>query len=189
MKVSRDKGFEELHAYQRARELTNRIYELTRDETFARDFGLVHQIRGASVSIMSNIAEGFERGTNAEFVQFLFIAKGSCGEVRAQVSVAFDQKYISVTDYNDLTDRCRRISGMLGNLINYLRQHRSSGRRNQKASPKSIAQRNHRPTEKRSLTLRPLIPFSLEPLIPLTDLNRGRCPSGAVAWRGHSWPS
>jgi four helix bundle protein len=132
-------GFEELHVYQRARELTNRIYELTRDVAFARDFGLVDQVRRASVSIMSNIAEGFERGTNAEFVQFLFIAKGSCGEVRAQVSVACDQKYISSTDYDDLTDRCRRISGMLGNLINYLRHPRFSTKKIQRASPKSIA--------------------------------------------------
>ena len=87
--------FEELNVYQRARELTNRVYEVTRNGAFARDFGLVDQIRRASVSIMSNIAEGFERGTNAEFVQFLYIAKGSCGEVRAQVSIAFYQKYIS----------------------------------------------------------------------------------------------
>lgn len=139
MKGSRDKGFEGLHAYQRARELTNRIYELTRDGTFARDCALVHQVRRASVSILSNIAEGFERGTNAEFVQFLFIAKGSCGEVRAQVSVAFDQKYISSTDYDDLTDRCRRISGMLGNLITYLKQSRFSTKKIPRASPKSIA--------------------------------------------------
>ncbi len=133
-------GFEELHVYQRARELTNRIYELARDGAFARDFGLVDQVRRACVSIMSNIAEGFERGTNAEFVQFLFIAKGSCGEVRAQVSVAFDQKYISRTDHDELTDRCRRISGMLGNLITYLRQARFSSRKNQRISPKSVSE-------------------------------------------------
>lgn len=132
--------FEELHVYQRARELTNRIYELTRDGAFARDFGLVDQIRRASVSIMSNIAEGFERGTNAEFVQFLYIAKGSCGEIRAQVSIAHDQKYISQEDYQDLTDRCRRISGMLSNLIGYLRQPRFAGRRTQRAAYKSLAE-------------------------------------------------
>lgn len=133
-------GFEELHVYQRARELTNRVYEATRDGDFARDFGLVNQIRRASVSIMSNVAEGFERGTNAEFVQFLYIAKGSCGEVRAQLSIAFDQKYISSTDCNDLTDRCRRISGMLSNLINYLRQPQFAGRRVPKPTRKSIAE-------------------------------------------------
>jgi len=131
--------FEELNVYQRARELTNRIYELTRDGAFARDFGLVNQIRRASVSIMSNIAEGFERGTNAEFVQFLYFAKGSAGEVRAQVSIALDQKYISTADYDDLTDRCRRISGMLTNLINYLRRPEFAGRRPSKAPLKSLA--------------------------------------------------
>lgn len=89
---------------------------------------------------MSNIAEGFERGTNAEFVQFLYIAKGSCGEVRAQVSIAFDQKYISKDAYDDLTDRCRRISGMLSNLIGYLRQPRFSGRRPLKPTRKSLAE-------------------------------------------------
>jgi four helix bundle protein len=96
--------FEELNVYQRARELTNRIYEVTGNATFARDFGLVNQIRRASVSIMSNIAERFERGTNGEFVQFLYIAKGSSGEVRAQLSIAFDQSYISQADRDDLTD-------------------------------------------------------------------------------------
>jgi four helix bundle protein len=74
------RGFEDLNVFQRARELTNRIYEVTRDGTFSRDFRLVNQITGASVSVMSNIAEGFERGTNAEFVQFLYIAKGSSAE-------------------------------------------------------------------------------------------------------------
>lgn len=132
--------FEELNVYQRARELTNRVYELTRDGAFSRDFGLVDQIRRASVSIMSNIAEGFERGTNAEFVQFLYIAKGSCGEVRAQVSIAFDQKYISKDAYDNLTDRSRRISGMLGNLIGYLRQPQFAGRRTPRPSRKSLAE-------------------------------------------------
>jgi four helix bundle protein len=131
--------FEELNVYQRARELTNRIYDISRDGAFARDFGLVTQIRRASVSIMSNIAEGFERGTNAEFVQFLYIAKGSAGEVRAQASIAVDQKYISTADYEDLTDRCRRISGMLANLINYLRQPEFAGRKPSKATLKSLA--------------------------------------------------
>jgi four helix bundle protein len=126
MKVQK---FEDLNVYQRARDLTNRIYELTRDEKFARDFSLVNQIRRAAVSVMSNIAEGFERGTNAEFVQFLYVAKGSSGEVRAQLTVALDQKYISTNDYVELTDLCRRINGMLTNLINYLRQPQFIGRK------------------------------------------------------------
>jgi len=133
--------FEELNVYQRAKELTNRVYELTRDGAFSRDFGLVDQIRRASVSVMSNIAEGFERGTNAEFVHFLYIAKGSCGEMRAQISIAFDQKYIAKADYNDLTDRCRRIGGMLSNFINYLRQPQFSGRKTEKPADKSLVEK------------------------------------------------
>lgn len=91
MKGNAAESFEELHIYQRARELTNSIYALTRSEIFARDRGLVDQIRRAAVSIMSNIAEGFERGATTEFIQFLYIAKGSCGEVRAQLRIAKDQ--------------------------------------------------------------------------------------------------
>jgi len=77
MKGNAAESFEELHIYQRARELTNSVYALSRDASFARDLSLVDQIRRAAVSVMSNIAEGFERGTTAEFVQFLYIAKGS----------------------------------------------------------------------------------------------------------------
>lgn len=132
-------GFEELNVYRRARELTNRVYEITRVGTFVRDYSLVDQVRRASLSVMCNIADGFERGTNAEFLQFVFVAKGSCGQVLAQVSVAFDQKYISKTDYEDLTERCRRISGMLGNLIRYLKRSQRSGRKIETLSPESIA--------------------------------------------------
>ncbi len=113
-------SFEELHIYQRARELTNLVYGLTRQGEFSRDAGLCDQVRRASVSIMSNIAEGFERGSSAEFIQFLYIAKGSCGEVRAQLQIAKDQDYISGQDYNKLHDLARRISGMISNFISHL---------------------------------------------------------------------
>ena len=86
--------FEDLEIWKCARELTNIIYLLTNNSTFSRDFGLRDQIRRASVSIMSNIAEGYERGGNQELMQFLSIAKGSCGEVRCQLYVAIDQKYL-----------------------------------------------------------------------------------------------
>jgi four helix bundle protein len=109
---------------------------VTRNGAFARDLSLVHQLRRASLSILSNIAEGFERGTNAEFVQFLYTAKGSSGEVRAQLSIAFDQQYISQKDYAELLDLCRRISGMIGNLIGHLRQPQFSGRRKVKLQQK-----------------------------------------------------
>jgi len=112
--------FEELLIYQRARELTNAVYALSRAGAFGRDFGLVDQIRRAAVSVMSNIAEGFERGSSTEFVQFLFIAKGSCGEVRAQIQIAADQQYIAAAEHARLTDLCRRTSGMISNFIAHL---------------------------------------------------------------------
>lgn len=122
MKGKAAESFEELHIYQRARELTNAVYELTRGSAFVQDRGLVDQIRRAAVSVMSNIAEGFERGATAEFIQFLFIAKGSCGEVRAQLQIAADQPHISAGDYTRLNDLCRRISGMISNFIAHLQR-------------------------------------------------------------------
>jgi four helix bundle protein len=114
------RNFEELHIYQRARELTNAVYSLTRGPAFQRDWGLVDQIRRAVVSIMSNIAEGIERGTSAEFVQFLYIAKGSCGEVRAQLQIAADQQYITSDERARLNDLSRRTSAMISNFTAHL---------------------------------------------------------------------
>ena len=77
------KRFEDLEAWQLSRELTNQIYTITKRESICRDFSFVDQIRKAAISIMNNIAEGFERGSNKDFVKFLFIARGSAGEVRS----------------------------------------------------------------------------------------------------------
>ena len=112
--------FEELHIYQRARELANFIYKITKEAKFRQDSGLCDQIRRASVSILSNIAEGFERGSKTEFIQFLYIAKASCGEVRAQLQIACDQKYISEKQYTSLYDLCKKTSGMISNFIAHL---------------------------------------------------------------------
>jgi len=79
------KYFEDLEVWREARHLTRQVYQITQDATFSRDFGLRDQIRRAAVSVMSNIAEGFERGGNREFIQFLYVARGSCGEVRSQL--------------------------------------------------------------------------------------------------------
>ena len=87
-------NFEDLEIWKEARRLTQTIYQLTRDSRFAKDFGLRDQIRRAAISIMSNISEGFERGGNQEFIQFHYVAKGSCGEVRSQLYVALDQEYV-----------------------------------------------------------------------------------------------
>jgi len=124
---TKGKRFEELIVYQRTRGLVKEIYALTRRPAFAKDWGLVDQIRRAAVSIMSNIAEGFERGSNVEFVQFLYIAKGSCGEVRAQLTVALDQGYVAAAECERLSDTCRVISGMLSSFINYLKGAKLQG--------------------------------------------------------------
>ena len=112
--------FEELHIYQRARELTNAIYRAMRQGDFRKDFALVDQIRRACISILSNIAEGFERGSKTEFIQFLYIAKGSGGEVRAQLQIAADQEYLPMTDYETLHDLCIEVSKRISNFIAYL---------------------------------------------------------------------
>jgi len=88
------KQFEDLEVWQEARRLTQTIYRVTRTEKFSKDFSLRDQIQRAAVSVMSNIAEGFERGGNQEFSQFLYVAKASCGEVRSQIYVALDQGYM-----------------------------------------------------------------------------------------------
>jgi four helix bundle protein len=95
------KYFEDLEVWKEARRLTREIYRLTQDGKFSRDFGLREQIRRAAVSVMSNIAEGFERGGNQEFIQFLYVAKGSCGEVRSQLYVALDQAYVGQPEFDE----------------------------------------------------------------------------------------
>ena len=119
--------FEDLIVYQKARGLVKDVYSLTRKTVFSKDYGLVDQIRRAAVSVLSNIAEGFERGSNTEFIQFLYIAKGSCGEVRAQLTVALDQGYVTKADCERLSNRCRLVSGMLSSLIDYLKGARYRG--------------------------------------------------------------
>lgn len=96
--------FEEIEAWQLARELTNMVYGFTRREAFSRDFGLTDQICRASVSVMSNIAEGFESQTQAQFIRYLGIAKASVAEVRSQLYVALDQQYISKDEFQRTFD-------------------------------------------------------------------------------------
>ncbi len=113
----RVKNFEDLEVWKDARSLTREIYELTTDPKFSKDFGLRDQIRRAAVSIMSNIAEGFERGGNQEFIQFLYVAKASCGEVRSQLYVALDQSYATQKTCAELTKSFRRLSIMISNFV------------------------------------------------------------------------
>jgi four helix bundle protein len=114
-------SFEDLLAWRKARELVNKIYAITKRDRFSKDKALVNQIRRAAISVMSNISEGFERGSNKEFVQFLYIAKGSCGEVRCHVTVASDQGYVDAEEFGQTRDLAREVSGIIGNLIRYLR--------------------------------------------------------------------
>lgn len=120
--------FEELDVWQNARTLTNRIYAHTQDDPFAKDFGLRDQIQRASVSIMSNIAEGFESRTQNVFVDYLGHARGSAGEVRAQLYVAHDQEYISASTFDDTYDLADNVSRQLFKLIEYLKSRPNSSR-------------------------------------------------------------
>jgi four helix bundle protein len=123
------KYFEDLEVWKEARRLTREIYRLIQDRKFSRDFGLREQIRRAAVSVMSNIAEGFERGGNQEFIQFLYVAKGSCGEVRSQLYVALNQAYVEQPEFDEVTTLARRLSIMITNLADYLKSSRMKGKK------------------------------------------------------------
>ena len=118
--MSTFQSFEEIEAWQKARELTKRVYEVSDTGSFARDFGLRDQMRRACVSILSNIAEGFERGGDKEFTQFLATAKGSCGEVRSQLYVALDQGYLLAPKFEELYGMSTETSRVISGLMNYL---------------------------------------------------------------------
>lgn len=108
--------FEDLIAWQKARQLTAEIYRITAHGEFVKDFGLRDQIRRAAVSVMSNIAEGFDRGSRGEFHQFLVVAKASCAEVRSQLYVAQDVRYIDQEAFNNLNSSTDKLSRILGGL-------------------------------------------------------------------------
>lgn len=120
-------SFEELFVWQKSRELVNLIYNYTRKSDFNRDYGLSDQIRRAAVSVMSNIAEGFERGSKDETIYFFYIAKGSCGEVRAQLYVARDQKYIIDEELKQGIELAKYTSSLISNFINSLKVSRYKG--------------------------------------------------------------
>jgi len=119
--MSTFQSFEEIEVWQKARQLTKEVYQVSGKGPFSRDFGLRDQIRRACVLIMSNVAEGYERGGTKEFLQFLSIAKGSAGEVRSQLYVALDQSYLTESVFEELSSHAREISRMLIGLMSYLR--------------------------------------------------------------------
>jgi four helix bundle protein len=114
--LSKVERFENLIAWQKARDLTRAIYQITQEGALARDFGLARQIQRAAVSIMSNIAEGFERSGRREFHQFLSTAKGSCAEVRSQLYVAFDIGYLMKSEFQRLLAQAEAVGRVVGGL-------------------------------------------------------------------------
>jgi four helix bundle protein len=120
--------FEDLRVWQEARVLVKEIYETSKQPDFYRDVGLREQIRRAATSAMSNIAEGFERGTRKEFIQFLNIAKGSVGEARSQLYVAFDQAYLTEKRFDELKAQTVGLSRRIAPFIAYLDTYESNTR-------------------------------------------------------------
>ncbi len=122
---ARAERFEDLIAWQKARALTKAICQVNRQETFAKDYGLAGQIQRAAVSIMSNIAEGFERGNEGDFHRFLNIAKASCGEVRSQLYVALDIGYLNQAEFDRLLAQAAEVSKIMSGLITSVAQKRN----------------------------------------------------------------
>jgi len=123
-------------AWQLARELTGRVYGLTRKPGFAKDFGLKKQVQDAAGSSMHNIAEGFDSKTNSEFVRFLRYAKRSCSEVQSELYVALDQQYITKAEFQDVYDCAGRTRAAIRGFIKYLLAY-EQGRRN-KSNPEPV---------------------------------------------------
>ena len=125
--MSAVKDFEELSIFQKARELSRKIYPVTNRDVFKSDYRFVQQIRAAAGSIMDNIAEGFERTGNKEFLNFLYIAKGSCGEVRSQLIRAYDVGYLTTKEFEDLYSECRKLSASIMNFIKEIKTSEKVG--------------------------------------------------------------
>ena len=120
--MSADKGFEKIISWKKARELNKEIYRLTAANEFSRDFALRDQIRKASISISSNIAEGYGRKTNNEFTYFLNVAQASCYEVKSQLYLALDIGYVSKLEFEQVFSICDEISKTIYGLIQHLQK-------------------------------------------------------------------
>jgi len=127
--MSKVERFEDLKIWQLARELCQIIHKLTIKDLFSKDFKLVGQINGSSGSIMDNIAEGFERDGNKEFIQFLTFSKGSCGETRSQLYRALDYQYITQEEFDVAYKMTLEESKMLKSFIQYLKDSELKGNR------------------------------------------------------------
>jgi len=119
MKIER---FEDIKSWQEARELVRLVYKaIASNKEFSKDFRLASQIQASAVSTMANIAEGFSRKSRKEFIQFLFISKGSAAEIQSHLYVALDMSYISQENFEKIYDRADKVSRMLSNFIKYLK--------------------------------------------------------------------
>jgi four helix bundle protein len=121
--VSTIERFEELEVWKVSMDLCTAIYTLTKDENFTRDFGLKDQIRRSAVSVPSNISEGYERDSKKQFLYFLIVAKGSCGELRTQLKIARNLNYLDEQTYITVNEQCLSVSRQLKGFINYLKQY------------------------------------------------------------------
>jgi len=122
--MSKVQRFEDLSIFQMARKLCKAVYAITKDGEFHKDVRFVQQIHAAAGSIMDNIAEGYERDGNKEFINFLYIAKGSCGEVRSQIIRASDVGYLTPEEYDELYTECRILSA---GIMNFIKEIKASG--------------------------------------------------------------
>jgi S23 ribosomal protein. len=113
-------NFEQIISWQEARLLNNEIGKMIDEGRFKTNFRLINQIEGSAGSVMDNIAEGLKRGGNKEFIQFLYIAKGSCGELKSQLYRASDRKYIGQEEFEKLSIHSKKISSLIQKLIGYL---------------------------------------------------------------------
>ena len=121
------KRFEDIISWQKARELNKLLGKLIDDDRFKKSYRLINQIEGSAGSIMDNIAEGFERSGNREFLQFLYIAKGSCGEFRSQLYRAADRNYLNDAEFENMYEMAMEIIILLQKLIGYLENSELKG--------------------------------------------------------------
>ena len=119
--MAKIENFEEIQAWQKARQLVKRIYQVTSEGDFAQDYSPKDQVRRASVSMISNIAEGFSRQTDKEFIQHLHVAKGSASEVQSQLYVALDLEYISKDAFKELYELCQETIRLISGFVRYLK--------------------------------------------------------------------
>ena len=127
--------FEDIEAWQLGRELKRAIYACSKSGEFARDFALKDQIRRAAMSVTANIAEGFERDGNREFIQFLSTSKGSCGELQDHLYTALDEGYVTQQQFDELYAKAAEVARKTGAFMNYLKQSELRGRKFTRTSP------------------------------------------------------